>query len=134
MAPLVDFPDVEDALVQALGPMLSARGDTATVHVAVPRTRPERFVLVPRVGGNRESLTVDAATIAVECWAKTPGQAYALCRLVRALVHGLAGTTAGGAKFKRITEFAGPANLPDPDSDQARYTFTAAVRVAGSAL
>lgn len=131
MAEVILFPDVEAALVTYLTAALGARGDSATVHVSVPKVRPARFVLVPRLGGPRAGLVVDAATIGFECWAATKSQAAALARLVRGLVNALPGQTTAGVTFYRVSEFAGPANLPDPLSDQARYTFTASVRCRG---
>lgn len=131
----IAFPDVEDLLVTYLGSELAARGDSATVHVAVPDPRPDRFVLVPRVGGARRNLVVDSPTIGFECWAATPGQAYSLCRLTRALVHALPGKTIDTVAFYAVDEFAGPANLPDGGlSGQARYIFTAAVSCRGIAI
>ena len=134
MAEAIAFPDVEALLVTYLTAALAARGDTATVHVSVPTERPARFVLVPRVGGPRRNAFVDAATIAVECWAGTPGQAHDLCRLVRALLSAAAGTVVGGVPVYRVDEAAGPANLPDPLSQQARYILTVSVAVRGAAI
>lgn len=130
---VIVFPDVEDLLVTYLSAELAARGDTATVHVTVPNPRPDRFVLVPRVGGPKRSLVVDEPTIGIECWAATPAQALGLCELVRGLVHALPGRTVAGVAFYRTGEFAGPGNLPDPESNQARYVLTVWVRVRGAA-
>lgn len=135
MTEVIAFPDVEDLLVTYLGSALPARGDAATVHVTVPDPRPERFVLVPRVGGAKRNLVVDSPTIGLECWAATPGQAYDLCRLTRALVHALPGQTIGGVAFYNVEEFAGPANLPDGGlSGQSRYILTVAVSCRGTAI
>lgn len=131
---VIAFPDIEDLLQQYLTAALAARGDTATVHISVPTTRPDRFVLVPRVGGIRQNLVVDAATIGVECWASTPGQAFGLVRLVRALLGSAAGTVVGGVQVYRVTEAGGPANLPDPLSQHARYILTVEVAVRGAAI
>lgn len=134
MAEIIQFPDVEAALVTYLTTALAAQGDTASVHVRVPRTRPNRFVLVPRLGGTQANLVTDAATIGVECWAPTDLQASNLARLTRALVRSLRGETTAGVTFYDVTEFAGPANLPDPTSNQSRYTFTVSVSARGSAI
>jgi len=135
MAEAIAFPDVEDALQQYLTTELAARGDTATAHVRVPHPRPARFATVARVGGPRRSLIVDDATVAVECWATTPGQAHDLIQLVRALIHAAQATTLdSGVQVYRVQEFAGPAHLPDPVSDQARYTMTFSVQTRGTAI
>lgn len=130
---VVIFPDVEDLLVTYLTAELAARSDPATVHTTVPNPRPDRFVLVPRVGGPKASLVVDNPTIGIECWAATAGQALGLCQLVRGLVHALPGRTVAGVPFYRTSEFAGPANLPDPASNQSRYILTVSLRVRGTA-
>lgn len=133
MRQVIVFPDVEGLLVSYLTQQLVWRADTASVHVSVPNPRPARFVLVPRIGGTEENLVTDAATIGVECWAATPQQAAKLAQLVRALIHALPGKVVEGVPFYRVQEFAGPANLPDPTSDQSRYVFTLSVTARGFA-
>lgn len=134
MAEVIVYPDIEDILVGYLQAELTNRGDTAAVHVSVPNPRPDRFVLVPRVGGPRRNLVVDSPTIAVEAWAATPKQAHDLCQLVRGLLHAAAGSVIGGTPIYRVDEFAGPANLPDPASQQARYILTVSVSCRGAAI
>jgi len=134
MAEAIAFPDVEALFQSYLTAELGNRGDTATVHTAVPNPRPNRFVLVPRLGGQRRNTVVDDATIGVECWAATNGQAQALAQLVRALIHAAQGTTLAGVQIYRVQEFAGPARLPDPESHQARYVLTVSVSVRGTAI
>lgn len=133
MQPIL-FPDVEAVLVSYLSSELTARGDTASAHVNIPNPRPERFVVVPRIGGTRASHFVDQATIAVECWADRPALAHDLAQLVRALIHALPGKTVSGVTFYRTDEFAAPANLPDPESNQARYVLTVSVSTRGTAI
>lgn len=128
------FPDVEELLATYLTTQFTARSEPATVHVRVPATRPDRFVLVPRLGGTRRGLVVDSATIGVECWADRDAPAFDLCALTRALVYALPGKTIQGAVFYRVDEVGGPANFPDPESNQSRYVFTVAVSVRGTAI
>lgn len=134
MAELIAFPDVEEILVNYLQARLVAHGDTATVHDAVPNPRPPRFVTVVRVGGPRRNLFVDSASIAVECWAATPKQAHDLCQLTRGLIHAAVGTSVAGVQVYRVDEFSGPVRLPDPESQQPRYTMTVSVSVRGTAI
>lgn len=135
MQEVIVFPDVEDLLVAYLSAELPAHGDAATAHVTVPDPRPDRFVLVPRVGGVKRNLVVDSPTVGVECWAATPKQAHDLCQLVRGLLHALPDKTVAGVAFYRMEEFAGPANLPDGGlSGQARYILTVAVSCRGTAI
>jgi len=134
MSQPVAFPDVEALLVEYLTTEFTARSETASVHTQAPDPRPDRFVLVPRAGGPSRNLVVDAPTIAVECWAATPGAAYDLCRLTRALIGALAGQVVGGVMFYAVGEFAGPQKLPDPDSNQARYIYTPTLTCRGTAI
>lgn len=130
---VIIFPDVEDLLVTYLTAQFPVHGETGTVHVTVPNPRPERFVIVPRIGGPKASLVVDVPTVAVECWATTPADAYGLCQLVRGLIHALPGRVVDGVPFGPVSEFAGPGNLPDPESTQARYVLTVSIRTRGIA-
>lgn len=128
------FPDVEALLVTYLTEALTARGDSATVHTKVPTTRPSRFVLVPRRGGVQRDVVIDDATIAVECWADTDGDAAQLTQLVRALLMALPARGVNGTAFYRYREFAGPQNFPDGTSAQSRYTFTCQISCRGIAI
>jgi hypothetical protein len=132
---VIVFPDAEALLIAYLTAALAAH-DWADVVVAVtmPNPRPVRCVLVPRVGGARRSLVVDAATIGAEAWAATETEAHDLAQLVRGLLAALPGRILDGTVVSRIEELGGPANLPDPVSGHARYTFTVAVHVRGRAL
>jgi len=133
MAEVIVFPDLENRLVDYLAAALAERGDPAAVSVTVPNPRPSRFVLVPRIGGVRRNFVVDSATIAVECWDDTDAGAADLAALVRGLVGALPGQVLDGVPVYRVDEFAGPANLPDPRSAQARYTFTVSISYRGTA-
>lgn len=130
------FPDVEALLHNYLTTELALLGDSASVHTRVPETRPDRFVLVPRVGGIADfgNLVVDDATIGFECWGETPALAYDLVSKVRAIVRGLPGQVIEGTQFYKIQEFAGPANLPDATSRQPRYVYTVSISFRGTAL
>lgn len=133
LEPIV-FPDVEDLLVTYLTGEYALRGETASVHTAVPNPRPDRFVLVPRLGGQRLGLVVDAPTIGLETWALTDGQAASLMGLTRALIGALPGQALAGHQIYGVEEFAGPGNLPDPLSTHGRYVYTVSIRIRGHAL
>jgi hypothetical protein len=134
-AEVIVFPDTEALLVDHLKAELGARGRAdVVVAVTMPAHRPTRCVLVPRVGGARRGLVVDAATIGVECWGASETDAHDLAQLVRGLLAALPGRLLDGTPVYRVEELGGPTNLPDPVSGQARYTLTAAVHVRGRAL
>lgn len=127
MAELVVFPDAVAIACTYLTDELA--GTAATSRV--PFTRPDEFVTVRRVGGVRRNLVVDEATLAVEAWAATDEDAHDLAQRCRALLHALPGQSVNGSFVYRVDEVGGPASLPDPDSDQPRYTFTAALAARG---
>lgn len=125
--PPVLFPDVEATLIGALDV-------DAPVSVEVPNPRPERFVRIFRTGGTVPNPIMDRAQVTVECWASTTVQAAALAAQVRARLHALQGTASDGVWIARVAEMGGPQNLPDPTTDQPRYTFTVQADLRGQQL
>lgn len=99
----------------------------------IPNPRPDTFVTVQRVGGPRRNLVTDAATLAIEAWAPTEEAAHDLAQLARGHVAAMVGDLFAGVPVYRVDEFSGPQLLPDPTSDQPRYTFTVAVATRGAA-
>lgn len=134
MTEVIVFPSETDALIVYLREQLEELADGAEVHARIPNPRPARFVTLRRIGGVRTNLVIDTATIVVEAWGDDEDAARDLANLARALLHAAAGTTQSGVRIYRVGEFGGPANLPDPDSDQARFVFTLTVGVRGTAL
>ncbi|MGV9364523.1 hypothetical protein [Amycolatopsis sp. NPDC003731] len=128
------FPDAEDLLVDYLTAEFAERAITATAHTKVPNPRPTKFVLVPRVGGVRRNIVVDAPTIGFEVWADRDKAASDLAQITRALVNGMAGRRIGGVQCYRVEELAGPTNFPDGVSAQSRYVFTTTLSFRGTVL
>lgn len=128
MEPLVIFPDATALVCDYLRPLLGG----VKVGAAVPNPRPARFVLVRRTGGPRGSYVHDLAQMTVECWATKEADAHDLSQVVRGHLHRLRGTRQAGVAFYRVTEFAGPASLPDPLSDSPRYTQTFQLALRGA--
>lgn len=130
----IRFPDAAAAVIGALNAQLSALGFTGVpVRSKVPAQRPTRFVLVFRTGGPRVNIVTDAAQLTFEAWAANDADAHDLAQAARAIVIGLEGSVTGGVTFYGIDEFSGPGYLPDPDSEQSRYTWSASVNVRGVA-
>lgn len=128
------FPDVAAAVIGALNDQLDDFGFAAVpVRSRVPNPRPSRFVLVFRTGGPRVNVVTDAAQLTIEAWAANDSDAHDLAQAARAILSGLEGTVTGGVTLYGIDEFSGPANLPDPESDQSRYTWTTSVNARGAA-
>lgn len=137
MGEVLVAPDVETLLVQYLTTELAARSPwtTTKAYVKVPNPRPTGFVRVLRTGGVRNFI-LDRATVTLECWHDDAIQASALMQLVRGLVHAIDQVTYTSTtyQFYDPQEFSGPANLPDPDSVQERYTETFSVGVRATAV
>lgn len=126
-APLVVMPDAVGLLVTHLRTVLDD-----PVHATIPASRPSAFVLVRRTGGPRADLIRDSAQITLEAYGPTDKAAHDLLQLARAHVHALRGEALGNSTVYRVTEFAGPGNLPDPLSDASRYTLTVQVALRGA--
>ena len=135
MTQVIVFGDVEDALRLYLETQLPLYGVTdADVACTIPNPRPDKFVTVQRAGGPQRDIITDSALILVECWAQTGSRAYALAKVVRGLLgdKALRNQSLSGLTVYRSQEVAGPAPLPDPDSDQSRYVLTIQVDFRGS--
>ena len=137
MSELILFPDVEqeacDHLTAAFAATTEFRGVTATGKV--PTKRPSRFVRIRRTGGQQLGVIVDQPTIVVEGYASTDTGASRLCSYAVALLVqagrdrrlGAAAVVSPG-----VVVPGAPQNLPDPVTDQARYTATVTVALRGS--
>lgn len=135
MPEVIVFPDVEALVVSYLNTAFTARSETARASTKVPATRPTKFVRVIRTGGPSSELVIDRAQLTIEAWANKATDAIALMQLTRGLMHAIDQVTYSSRtyQFYKPQEFSGPANLPDPDSGQERYTETFSVGVRGTA-
>lgn len=133
MTPAVIFPDASLVLVGHLRAELAARGVTAPIGTRVPNPRPATFVTVERTGGPRRDVVTDEPQLTVDCWAPTEKAAHDLAQLCRGLTHSMRGRSVAGVAVYRVTEFAGPQLLPDPDSEHPRYTQTLQIAMRGAA-
>lgn len=135
MPEVIVFPDVEAIVISYLNAEFVSRSETARASTKVPNPRPTKFVRVLRTGGPSEHLVIDRAQLTLEAWADKATAAIALMQLVRGIMRSIDQVTYDGAtyQFYAPQEFSGPANLPDPDSSQERYTETFSVGVRGTA-
>jgi hypothetical protein len=137
MVEILVAPDTETLIVRYLTAQLASRSPwtTTQVHTKVPKTRPTQFVRVLRTGGTRSQF-IDTATLVIESWAGDGITASNLAQMVRGLLFALDQVTYNSVtyQFYAPQEFSGPANLPDPDSDQERYTETFSVGVRATAV
>ena len=127
---LVLFPDA----VAAITTYLADATGVATAK-RVPNPRPDQFYRVIRIGGTARDVVIDDATLAVEAWALTDGEADDLANLARAHLLAIANHVLDdGTVIYGVTEVAAPADLPDPTSSQSRSTATYGARIRGAAL
>lgn len=124
------FPDAPERIADAIEVRHRAAFASALdTFNRTPNPRPLEFVKVLGVGGVRRDPVTDQPTLAVEAWAATRTRASALAQEVRAVLYALVGATFAGYSIQDVVEFAGPADLPDPLSDQFRYSATYAVTI-----
>lgn len=137
MVEVLVAPDSETIVVQYLTSELASRSPwTSTkAYTKVPKTRPVSFVRVLRTGGTRTQF-IDTPTLTLESWANDAITASNLAQMVRGLMFAIDRVTYSGHlyQFYDPQEFSGPANLPDPDSAQERYTETFSVGVRATAV
>lgn len=128
---LVLFPDATAVVIDHLTDTLPDYGESCPIHKNTPDPRPSRFVQVFRTGGPRHNLVVDGAQLTIECWADTAAEAADLASLVRAALLAVRSDVVGTVTFYKVDELAGPADLPDPLSQQARMTWSVIAFVRG---
>jgi len=131
MAPLVLFPDPAAVLIGHVAAQLTAHGQAAPVHNAIPNPRPNRFVVVRSAGGGRESVVVDRPMVTVQGWDKRGDLAERLCQWVRAIIHAARGDVVAGVPVYRVDDVGGPVPVPDPLSAHQVYQCTLQVAMRG---
>jgi hypothetical protein len=130
---MIVFSDAEELVVRHVADTLAERGQDVHVGTHVPHPRPTPFVLARRLGGPRRDMVTDLPEIGFECWAATAVEAHDLAQLCRAISFGMRGRAIGGVAVYRVDEIGGPAQLPDPISDEPRYVFTHQIAMRGRA-
>lgn len=128
MAEVITFPDTAELLRSYLDGIMAE-----PVHQVVPTDRPASFVTVRRTGGPKRNLVTDAAQITVESWGTTDALAHDTAQEARGLLNALPGQLIDGVPVYRVDEASGPANLPDPISNQSRYSQSFVIALRGEA-
>lgn len=126
--PLITFPD---AVALVIGYLSDDPDITVPVRKRIPNPRPASFVTVQRVGGVADLVT-DDAQVMIGCWGDDDVTAADLAIVVRGSLGTMRGEVVDGVQVYRVTELAGPADIPDPDSDQYRMRWTITVQVRGA--
>lgn len=124
MSEVIIFDDATAIVIDYLTDALTERSDDTPVLPRVPTDRPARFVVVRRTGGVARNRVVDDPQITVESWGNSDEDAHDRLQLCRGLLL---------ARPYRVAEVSGPGNLPDPLSDQPRYSQTFLVAIRGAA-
>lgn len=125
------YPPAAAVTIARLAAGLAAAGPAVPVVGQVPNPRPSgKFVLVSRLGGPEVyPRLMDGAQITIDCWAATAAEAEVLANLCRKVIHEMVGT----APVHHVEEIGGPSDLPDPVSNQPRWTYTVQIQMRGSA-
>lgn len=137
MAEVILFGDIEAALIAYVKAQLVARSDSADVSdtgykPSSTAPRPDRLVVIKRIGGMRQNLVTDSATIDLHCYDTTYSAAQTLIQLVRGIINALPGTTISGCLIQRVTERVSPAHMQHPKSNNPRYVMTLDIDYRGS--
>lgn len=116
--------NVEAALVAYLRPVLSVQ-----VGTRVPASRPDRFVVLSRAGGQTSNLVQSEPRVLVECWGATDAEAWALVRDTWAAVADTDGRALTQGVWVARVELTEPVNYPDDATASPRYQFIATLTV-----
>ncbi|WP_146067345.1 hypothetical protein [Arthrobacter sp. SX1312] len=99
-----------------------------TVQIPVSTRRPgdlpPEFIRILLVGGNRKNKITVSRTFVIEAWAGSSARAVELVEATYSIIHSLENSVVDGVQFGAIGDFALPADLPDPDTEHSRFTFT----------
>jgi len=126
----VVFPDAVLLAADELEARLPALvGAPVPVGNRVPSPRPDRFVRVRRQGGTRVTVVTEAAQLEVEAWALDQGQAEDLAQACRSVLFSMQCRTVAGVPVYLVEDVGGPAEVPDPLSDQPVSQFSVALHV-----
>jgi hypothetical protein len=89
-----------------------------------PADLPPEFIRIILVGGTRPNTITVSRTFAIEAWATTSGRAVELVEATYAIIHSLENSIVDGVQIGTVGDFALPADLPDPETEHSRFTFT----------
>lgn len=118
------WPTPKPAVLTAITVLTEGFGTYAVVSAKMPRTRPERFVRVTRVGGHQDHPATDTARILVECFGYDTATCENMCNTARAALRNAAGTTVDGVFVRAWGNEDGPVSLAHPDViDMERWQF-----------
>jgi hypothetical protein len=127
MVQRIVFPSATQFLIDYLATVTTA----PVVGLGIPTAK--RFVKITRAGGLSDLDLADVAQLLVEIYDSWPDAAELFALDIRSHIRSLEGRTVLGVNVKRVVEYGGIANLPDPRTpDLARFTFTIALYLRGN--
>lgn len=126
--PITVSPDTVSLVLSALADGMI---DPPAMGNAIPNPRPDAFIRVRLTGPGkgRTDPCVDTAGVTVECYADRVDSANDIAQEARGVILAMRGATVDGCPIYRVEDGGHPVELPDPLTDQPRFTFTAAIGV-----
>lgn len=128
---IVVGPDVEQVVIDFLPAELASRGFDFVVS---SQSAGDNSVTVYRTGGIAPTMITDQPQLTFDVRARSESRAALAALLVRGLVGSLDGRSVGGVFVYSVTDFGGPANLPEPNYAGARYRWTCSLHVRSSVV
>lgn len=130
---MVDLPIFPDAVAEVRNWLVEHLDVPVFVKILndknTPRGRQPKFVQLDLSGGRQENLVSDGARISFQTWAPTKAEAHDLAQQVRQLVKMLPQER---GPVRRVAEFSGPVDFPDPLTDSERFLFVLNVYTRGA--
>lgn len=108
--------------------------EAETGYIAVtqiPRTLPDRFIRVNRLGGEFLNPFTESVNLFVEVWDTKKPDAEQVAQRSRNIVFGLRGYKLAGHKVHTVEGDAGISDEPDPPTATPRFTFAATLVIKG---
>lgn len=97
----------------------------------LPRTLPDRFIRVNRLGGDFINPFTESVNLFIEVWDKKKVDAEQTAQKARGLVFGLKGYKLAGHKVHNVEGDGGISDDPDLATAFPRFTFTATLVIKG---
>jgi hypothetical protein len=134
VAQVVTFANPAQVVWEFLTAQLPARGFNVKATGLVPNPRPTEFVRVRLGGGTSVDIITDEPTVFVESFAATYNRAQDLSAMCHSLIlaAGREGRFGTGRYTRGVEVISRPQDLPDPVTEQPRYSATYAVKLRGT--
>lgn len=119
------YPSVEPFLVT----WFNTLGIEGRPCAELPANLTPPVVQFTRIGGADPNLTLDEATVSVDCYGETRGAAYDLAEKVRAALRTGCGYSASGAVLARVRTLSAPSARPYDNTSLRRVGATYLITV-----